>query len=104
MLISDVFRLNIFYLILEKLNTFAEEAKFDVSDLSGPGILSEYEEKRTDAWRTIENLNIIKRIISVCTSIVVRSTGLSINSHSLFHFRSENGTSCSGQQRERRYI
>jgi len=60
-------RLNIFYLILEKMNGFAEDAKYDMTNTPGPQIASDYEEVRTDAWSQIENLNITKRIISACT-------------------------------------
>jgi len=58
-------QLNIFYLILEKMNAFAEEAKYDVSNTPGSQIAEDYESKRSDAWSTIEELNITKRIISV---------------------------------------
>jgi len=58
-------QLNIFYLILEKVNGFAEENKYDVSNTPGSQIVNDYEEKRTDAWSRIEDLNIVKRIISV---------------------------------------
>ncbi|KAJ7102480.1 hypothetical protein B0H15DRAFT_334762 [Mycena belliarum] len=58
-------QLNIYYLLLEKMNGFAEETKWDVSNVPGNQIASEYEEKRTDAWSAIEELNITKRIISV---------------------------------------
>ena len=59
-------RLNIFYLILEKMNSFADEAKYDISNVPAAQIAQEYEEKRTDAWSVIENLAIVKRIVSVC--------------------------------------
>lgn len=59
-------RLNIFYLILEKMNGFAEEAKYDISNVPAAQIAQDYEEKRTDAWSDIESLSIVKRIISVC--------------------------------------
>jgi amphiphysin len=59
-------RLNIYYLILEKTNSFTEETKYDVANIPGAQIAQIYEEKRTDAWSVIENLNITKRIISVC--------------------------------------
>ncbi|KAF9015394.1 hypothetical protein BDQ17DRAFT_1229697 [Cyathus striatus] len=58
-------QLNIYYLILEKMNSFADEAKYDISNVPGAQIAQEYEEKRTDAWSVIEELNIVKRIISV---------------------------------------
>jgi len=61
-----VSRLNIFYIILEKMNSFADEFKYDISNVPGAQIAQEYEEKRTDAWSVIENLGIVKRIISVC--------------------------------------
>ncbi|KAG7450757.1 BAR-domain-containing protein [Guyanagaster necrorhizus] len=58
-------QLNIFYLILEKMNTFAETAKYDISNVPGQQISDEYEQNRTDAWSQIEELGITKRIISV---------------------------------------
>ncbi|KAF7306460.1 Bar adaptor protein [Mycena indigotica] len=61
-------QLNIFYVIHEKMNSFADENKFDISNVPGSQIAGEYEEKRTDAWSTIEDLNIVKRIISTCKS------------------------------------
>lgn len=57
-------RLNIFYLILERMNGFAEDAKFDITNGPGSQIATDYEQQRTDAWSEIENLNIAKRIIS----------------------------------------
>ena len=59
-------RLNIYYLILEKMNSFADEAKYDISNVPAAQIAQEYEGKRTDAWSVIESLSIVKRIISVC--------------------------------------
>ncbi|KAJ7293886.1 hypothetical protein C8J57DRAFT_1162760 [Mycena rebaudengoi] len=58
-------QLNIFYLILEKVNGFADETKYDVSNVPGTQIAQDYEGKRTDAWNSIEELGITKRIISV---------------------------------------
>ncbi|SJL05390.1 related to RVS167-BAR adaptor protein [Armillaria ostoyae] len=58
-------QLNIFYLILEKMNTFAETAKYDISNVPGQQICDEYEQNRTDAWSQIEELGITTRIISV---------------------------------------
>ena len=60
-------RLNIFYLILERMNGFAEEHKFDITNSPGSQIASDYEQQRTDAWSQIEELNIAKRIVSVGT-------------------------------------
>lgn len=57
--------MNIFYLLLEKLNGFAEDAKVDVS-MPAAQVGEEYEAKRTDAWSQIEDLNITKRLISTC--------------------------------------
>jgi amphiphysin len=48
------------------MNGFAEEAKYDVTNVPGSQIAQDYEEKRTDAWSAIEEMNITKRIISVC--------------------------------------
>ena len=50
------------------MNSFAEEGKYDLTNVPGAQITQDYEEKRTDAWSVIENFNIIKRIISVCAS------------------------------------
>ncbi|KAF8746263.1 hypothetical protein AX14_000061 [Amanita brunnescens Koide BX004] len=58
-------QLNIFYLILERMNGFAEEHKFDITNSPGSQIASDYEQQRTDAWSQIEELNIAKRIVSV---------------------------------------
>lgn len=58
-------RLNIFYLILEKLNGFAE-GKFDVT-VPASQIGTDYEMHRNDALERIEALNITKRLISTCT-------------------------------------
>lgn len=58
-------QLNIYYLLLEKMNSFADESKFDVSNAPGAQIAADYESKRSDAWSIIENLGIIKRIVSV---------------------------------------
>jgi len=58
-------QLNIFYVFLEKINTFAEDGKFDIANTPGEQIAADYEQNRTDAWKKIEDLNIIKRIISV---------------------------------------
>ncbi|GLB36589.1 putative BAR domain containing protein [Lyophyllum shimeji] len=58
-------QLNIYYLILEKMNSFADEAKYDITNAPGSQIQQDYETKRTNAWEVIEDLGIIKRIISV---------------------------------------
>ena len=58
--------MQIYYLILEKITSFAEEAKYDISNVPGQQIQAEYEEKRSNAWEVIEELGIIKRIVSVC--------------------------------------
>ena len=57
-------QLNIFYLLLEKLSGFAE-GRYDVS-VPAHQIAADYEERRTDAWSQIEELNITKRMISTC--------------------------------------
>ncbi|KAJ3997901.1 BAR-domain-containing protein [Lentinula boryana] len=64
-------QLNVFYIILEKMNNFSEEAKYDISNISGNEITTNYESQRTDAWSEIEELNITKRMIS--TSKFVQS-------------------------------
>ncbi|KAN0100940.1 hypothetical protein V8E55_000924 [Tylopilus felleus] len=56
-------QLNIYYLFLEKMNSFAE-GKYNVTNCSGSQIQSDYENRRTDAWSQIEGLGITKRIIS----------------------------------------
>jgi amphiphysin len=52
-------------MVLEKMNSFADSAKYEIATASGAQIEQTYEEKRTDAWNDIENLNIVKRIVSV---------------------------------------
>ena len=66
MMMLDLPRLNIYYLLLEKLNNFADSAKYEIANMSGGDIERSYEEKRTDAWHAIENLGIVSRIVSVC--------------------------------------
>jgi amphiphysin len=51
---------------MEKMNAFAEDTQYDISNVPGSEIAGNYEQQRTDAWAEIEELNIIKRIISVC--------------------------------------
>ncbi|KAF9569792.1 BAR-domain-containing protein [Agrocybe pediades] len=58
-------QLNIYYLLLEKMNSFADDAKYDIANVPGAQISQDYEAKRTDAWSLIENLGIVKRIVSV---------------------------------------
>lgn len=48
------------------MQSFADETKYDVTNAPGATIQADYEAKRTDAWERIEELGIIKRIISVC--------------------------------------
>jgi amphiphysin len=67
---DDVTRLNVYYLLLEKMHSFADENKWDISNVPGSQIAQEYEEKRTDAWAQIEDLSIVKRIVSVCGSLI----------------------------------
>ncbi|KAI5120227.1 hypothetical protein M0805_000041 [Coniferiporia weirii] len=55
-------QLNIFYMLMEKIHGFAE-GKYDVQVTSSQ-IAEDYENKRTDAWEVIENMNITKRIVS----------------------------------------
>ncbi|KAI0369963.1 BAR-domain-containing protein [Pilatotrama ljubarskyi] len=60
-------QLNIFYLMLDKLNGFAE-GKFEVS-VPAAQIASDYEAQRSDALERIEALNITKRIISTARMV-----------------------------------
>ena len=57
-------QLNIFYLLLEKLNGFAEN-RFEVS-IPAAQIASDYETRRSDALERVEALNITRRMISTC--------------------------------------
>jgi len=68
-------QLNIYYLILEKMNAFAEERKYDISNVPAAQIAQDYEEKRTDAWSDIEGLSIVKRIISVSRMVQASRAG-----------------------------
>ncbi|KAI0932845.1 hypothetical protein AcW1_000150 [Taiwanofungus camphoratus] len=65
-------QLNVFYLLLEKLNGFAESGKYDVS-VTGNQIAKEYEEKRSDAWQRLESLNVTQRILSTCRLLLIMS-------------------------------
>lgn len=58
-------QLNIFYILLEKLHSFADEGKFDIANIPGAQIVADFEQNRTDAYQIIENFGIVKRIISV---------------------------------------
>ncbi len=60
-------RLNMFYMILEKVQGFAQ-GKYDVN-VTTAQIGQEYEEKRSDAWERIESMSITKRIVSTCASV-----------------------------------
>ncbi|KAK7688225.1 hypothetical protein QCA50_008595 [Cerrena zonata] len=72
-------QLNIFYLLLEKLSGFAE-GRYDVA-VPAQQIAIDYEDKRTDAWSRIEDLNITKRMISTSKFVqsqrATRETGAS---------------------------
>ena len=57
-------RLNIYYMVLEKLSGFAE-GKYDVS-LPLQDIAADYEAKKSDALQQIEDMAIAKRIVSTC--------------------------------------
>jgi hypothetical protein len=59
-------QLNIYYLILEKMQSFAE-GKYNIS-LGFAEISADYEERKSDAQERVENMNIVKKIISVCMS------------------------------------
>ncbi|EKM83672.1 hypothetical protein AGABI1DRAFT_66540 [Agaricus bisporus var. burnettii JB137-S8] len=73
-------QLNIYYMVLEKMNSFADSAKYEITSMSGGQIEQSYEEKRTDAWNDIENLNIVKRIVSVSRLVQVSKSQNSQNS------------------------
>lgn len=62
---SVPFRLNIFYMMLEKLSAFAD-GKYEVS-VTGEQIALDYEAKRSDAYTRIEQLGITSRVGSTCT-------------------------------------
>ncbi|EIW65276.1 BAR-domain-containing protein [Trametes versicolor FP-101664 SS1] len=66
-------QLNIFYLMLEKLNGFAE-GKFEVS-VPAAQIASDYEAQRSDALERIEALNISKRLISTARMVQSQRQG-----------------------------
>ncbi|KAF7968100.1 hypothetical protein HWV62_38540 [Athelia sp. TMB] len=56
-------QLNIYYVFLENITSFAEK-RYDITNTPGAQIATDYEAKRTDAWATIEELNITKRFMS----------------------------------------
>lgn len=51
--------------MLEKIHSFGDESKYDVASAPGGQIQADYEEKRTDAWSQIEELGVVKRIVSL---------------------------------------
>jgi amphiphysin len=68
-------QLNIYYVLLEHTTKFADGA-YDTTNVPGAQIVADYEQKRTDAWSTIENLAITQRIISTSKMIQAnRSAG-----------------------------
>ncbi|KAG0699734.1 hypothetical protein DFH29DRAFT_935598 [Suillus ampliporus] len=71
-------QLNVYYLLLEKMNSFAE-GRYDITNVPGAQIEADYSEKRTDAWSQIEDLNITKRIIST-SKLVQANRGAGGNS------------------------
>ncbi|KAF4584519.1 hypothetical protein EYR40_004513 [Pleurotus pulmonarius] len=68
-------QLNIFYILLEKTNSFGEEAKMDIANRPGSQIAEEYEARRGDIVSVVENLQIIKRIISVSRLVQANRAG-----------------------------
>jgi amphiphysin len=66
-------QLNIYYLFLEKLNSFAE-GRYNVTNCPGSQIQADYENNRTDAWSQIEDLNITKRMISTTKFVQSKRT------------------------------
>jgi len=68
-------QLNIFYLLLEKLNGFAESSQINVA-VPAAQVVPDYEARRTDAHAHIENLSITKRIVSTSKLVQAnRATG-----------------------------
>jgi hypothetical protein len=59
--ITELCRLNIYYLTMEKLQGFATEAKYNYA-VSGLEIQSEYQEKRGNIYEEVEGLRITKRV------------------------------------------
>ncbi|TFY79826.1 hypothetical protein EWM64_g4182, partial [Hericium alpestre] len=55
-------QLNIYYMLLEKMNQFAD-GKYDVS-ITPAQIAEDYETKRSDALEVVEALSIIQRVVS----------------------------------------
>ncbi|KAI0696492.1 BAR-domain-containing protein [Cerioporus squamosus] len=83
-------QLNIFYLLLEKVNTFAE-GKYDVS-VPAAQIASDFEAKRGDALERVEALNITKRLIST-SRLVQANRSVSGGSSSLGRTATASSTS-----------
>ncbi|KAA1468436.1 BAR-domain-containing protein [Dentipellis sp. KUC8613] len=70
-------QLNIYYMLLEKLNQFAD-GKYDVS-ITPAQIADEYEAKRGESFETIEALGLTQRIVST-SKLVQQHRALSPNS------------------------
>lgn len=60
------------------MNAFSEDAKYDISNMPGADIQANYEASRTDAWSTIEELQITQRIVSVCEYLYHESRGIEL--------------------------
>jgi amphiphysin len=74
-----IYRLNIYYLMMEKLQGFVQENKFSPG-ASGAEILGDYENERTEAWQQVESLHITKRIASTGTCTCSLGTRSLLNS------------------------
>jgi hypothetical protein len=77
-------------MILEKTQAYAD-GKYDVSSVPGAQIQSDYENKRTDAWEKIEELNITKRILSTRNSPLLSSSHFRCRELKTTMFHRENG-------------
>jgi len=61
--LTSIRRLNIYYLMMEKIQGFVQENKFRPG-ASGSEVQGDYDNDRTDAAQQVEGLHITKRIAS----------------------------------------
>jgi len=67
-------QLNIYYVFLDNITQFAEK-RYDITNTTGAQIASDYEEKRTDAWSTIEEMSITRRFVSTSKTLQANRAG-----------------------------
>lgn len=71
-------QLNIYYLMMEKLQGFATESKYRY-EVTGQQIQEEYQERRGDTWEKVDALTINKRMASTAMRLQQKRSGTSLS-------------------------